>query len=105
MFNFDQGENSENFCSPIQLDYDETEVDTMMGLQTEVHRGSGIVAISLEEETTRMDLLLGSLSNSARFSPQAGGTRDDASRGTPSMMDRHRKNVQTNMTAIKKHDG
>ena len=48
-----------------------------------------------------MALLLGSISNSARSSPQAGGTRDDSSRGTPSLMDRHRKTIQTNMITIK----
>ena len=64
MFNFDQGENSVYLCSPIQLDYEtETETDERMGLQTEVPRGSGDAGISLEEETTRMVLLLGSLSN------------------------------------------
>ena len=64
VFNFDQGEISEYFCSPIQLDYS-TDADETMGPQTEVPRGSG-VAISLEEESTRMALLLGSLSKCAR---------------------------------------
>ena len=53
-----------------------------------------------EEEGTSAGFL-GSISNSAHSSPQAGGIRDDSSHGTPSLMDRHRKTIQTNMITIK----
>ena len=46
------------------------------------------MGFSLEEETMKMALLLGSFQKALWSSPLAGGTRDkaDSSRGTPSSM-------------------
>ena len=68
-------------------------------------RQEGVWESPWRGETTRMALLLGSISKGVHSSPQAGETRDDSSQGTPSLMDKYHKQVQTNMATIKKHDG
>ena len=67
---------------------------------------SGYCVTLLEEETTRMALLLGSISKGKQSSPQTGGTRDepDPSRGTPSLMDTYNKKSSIKHDPHQKHD-